>query len=82
MFVIYTAEENSDVLAVHTVRHTAVSRDAVAKVLDVEGALEARGEEAAERGYERGKAGEEEQMEVVFGPGDGLNSLTELNCTP
>ena len=40
VIVIYTAEENSDVLAVHTVRHSAVSRDAVAKVLNVEGALE------------------------------------------
>ena len=42
-----------------------MSGDAVAEVLDIEGALEAGGEETAERRYEGGKTRKNQEMELV-----------------
>lgn len=47
-------------LAIHAVCHASMSRNTVSEVLDVEGTLEARSEEAAERRDERREAGHEE----------------------
>lgn len=51
-------------LAVHAVGHTAVAGDRVTKVLDVERALEARGEEATKGRYERSEAGKDDEVNL------------------
>ena len=65
-------------LAVHAVGHAAVAGDAVAEVLDVEGALEARGEEAAEGRDEGREAGEDEEVELVRHIGDRRDLAAQL----
>lgn len=45
--------------------------DRVAKVLNVEGAFETRGEEAAEGGDEGGEGGHGEDVELHGGDGEG-----------
>lgn len=62
--VVHESEEAHDELAVHTVSHAAVTRNGVAKVLDVEGALEARGEEAAERCNQRSEGCHDKDVEL------------------
>lgn len=61
---VHVGEESHDELAVHTVRHAAVSRDGVAKVLNLEGTLETRSEEAAERSDERRKGGQGQGVQL------------------
>lgn len=53
--IIHERKESHDKLTIHTVRHAAVTRDAVAEILDFESALEATGKEAAKGSDERGK---------------------------
>lgn len=65
--IVHVGEEAHDELAVHAVRHAAVSGDGVAKVFDLEGALEARGEEAAKGGDEGGEGGQDEGVELHGG---------------
>jgi hypothetical protein len=62
--VVDMREEAHDELAIHAVRHAAVTRDGLAKVLDLEGALEPRGEEATKRSDEGGKRREDERVEL------------------
>lgn len=65
-------------LAVHTVGHSAVSRDAVTEVLDVECSLETRCEETAKGSYQRCKDGHDEQVQVVRRVRDGGDGMAEL----
>ena len=51
-------------LAVHAVGHAAVARDGVAKVLDLEAALEARCEEAAEWRDDGRKHGQHHRVQL------------------
>ena len=67
-----------DALAVHAVRHASVAGDAVAEVLDVEGALEAGGEEAAEGRDEGREAGKDEEVELVRHIGDRRDLAAQL----
>ena len=62
-----------DQLAVEAVHEAAVAGNGAAEVLEVEGALEAAGEEAAEGRQRRGeqREGERVQLEGVGGDGDG-----------
>jgi len=69
--IIHEGEKAHDELAVHAVRHAAVPGDRVPKVLDLEGALQAGSEEAAEGGDEGGECREDEDVEVDGGEGDG-----------
>lgn len=62
--VIYEGKEAHDELAIHPVGHATVSRDRVAKVLDLEGTLEARSKETAERRDQRGEAGQDDGVEL------------------
>ena len=39
---------DNDILAIHTIGHTTMARNAVSEVFDIESSLEARGEKAAE----------------------------------
>mmetsp|Transcript_9529 Transcript_9529/g.24172 ORF Transcript_9529/g.24172 Transcript_9529/m.24172 type:complete len:234 (+) Transcript_9529:620-1321(+) len=66
-------------LAVAPVRHAAVAGDAVAKVLDLEGALEAAGKEAAERPDQRRKHSQRARMQLdgLRGEADRLDVLDE-----
>lgn len=61
---VHVGEEAHNELAVHTVRHAAVSWDRVAKVLNLEGALETRSEETAERSDERRKGGQGQGVQL------------------
>ncbi len=54
-----------DVLAVHTICHTTVTRDTVTEVLDIESPLETRGEETTERRDEGRETGQNEEVELV-----------------
>lgn len=51
-------------LAVHAVRHSAVARNGVAKVFNLEGALETRGEEASEGCNKGCKCSEDEDVKL------------------
>jgi len=62
--VVHVGKKAHDKLAVHAVGHTSMPRDAVAKVLDFERPLQSRGEEAAERGNQRGKGGEHQDVKL------------------
>ena len=62
--VVDVDEEPHKELAVHAVREPAVTRDEVAKVLDLERALEARSEEAAEGRDDGRKDGHDEPVEL------------------
>ena len=66
------------VLAVHTIRHSAMTRDAVTEVFDVERALEAGGEEPAEGGDEGGEAGENKEVQLVGCVRDRREVITDL----
>ena len=61
-----------DALAIHTIRHTAVAGDRVSEVLDVECALEARSEEAAEGRDERGEASKDNKVDLEGRVGDRI----------
>ena len=68
--VVQVREEAHNELAVHAVRDATVARNGVAEILDLEGALEARCEEAAKGRDERGERGEVEGVEVHGRDGD------------
>lgn len=65
---IHVGKEAHDELAVHAVSHASVSGNGVAKVLDLEGALEARGEEAA-KGSDQGRKGRDDDGVELDGLG-------------
>ena len=69
--IIHEGEHAHDELAVHAIRDASVARDGLAEVLDLESALEARGEEAAEGRDQRGKSREDEDVELDGLDGDG-----------
>ena len=73
--IIHEGEEAHDELAVHAVGDAAVAGDAVAKVLDLEGSLEAGGEEAAEGGDERGEGGEDHDVELHGRDPEGVGDV-------
>lgn len=62
--IIHVCEESHDKLAVHSVRNTTMSGDRLAKVLDLESPLEARGEETTKRRDQRSKRRENQDMEL------------------
>lgn len=57
-------------LAVHTICHSSMARDAVSEVLDVEGPLQTAGEEATEGRNKRRESCEDEHVEL-----DGSNDI-------
>jgi hypothetical protein len=61
---VHVGKEAHDELAIHSIRHATVSRDRVAKVLDLESSLEARGEEAAKGSNERCKSSKGQGMQL------------------
>jgi len=69
--VVHKGEKAHDKLAVHAVSHATVSGDRVTKVLDVECALQARSEEAAEGCDERGECRHDEDVELHWRDRDG-----------
>lgn len=69
--VVHVSEEPHDELAIHAISHAAMARNRVAKVLDLEGALQAGREEAAERSDERGECCQDQGVELNRGHGQG-----------
>lgn len=69
--VVHEGKEAHDELAIHAVSHAAVARDRITKVLDVEGALETRCEEATEGSDERCKGGHHKDVELHRRDADG-----------
>lgn len=69
--VIHKGEQTHDELAIHAVGDAAMARDGFAKVFNFEGPFETRGEEAAKGGDEGGKSGEDEDVHLHRGDGDG-----------
>ena len=67
-----------DELAVEAIRGAPVAGDGVAKVLDLEGALEAGGEEAAEGRDERGERREDDHVELHGEDVDGVREDGEV----
>ena len=62
--VVHKGQRAHDELAVHAVGDAAVAWDRVAKVLDLEGSLDARRKKAAERRHQRRKSGENENVQL------------------
>lgn len=62
--VIDVSKETHDELAVHAICYAAMARDGVAKVLDLERALETGSEEATEGSDEGGEGGKDEGVEL------------------
>lgn len=62
--VVHEGKETHDELTVHTIRHTTMARNGVTEILDVEGALQTGREETAEWSNERGKCGEDKNVEL------------------
>jgi hypothetical protein len=62
--IIHKGNGTHDELAIHSVRHTSVTRDRIAEVLDLKGAFEARGEEATEWCDQRSECCENEYVEL------------------
>lgn len=69
--VVDVGKESHDELAVHAIGDAAVARNRVAKVLDLESALETGCEEAAKGGNERRKSGKNQGVELDRSKGDG-----------
>lgn len=67
-----------NLLAVHSVSHTTVSRDRVTKVLDVESSLETGSKEAAKGSDQRRKGSHNETVDLEGGVGDGRRGVAEL----
>lgn len=63
--VIDVGEDAHQKLAVHSICHPPMSRDAMTKIFDVKGSLESGGEEATEWTNKGGKSCHDEQMQVV-----------------
>lgn len=70
--VVHESEETHDELAVHTVSNTTVAGDRLAKVLDLERALQTRGKESTERSDERGESSKGQDVELHGRNVDGL----------
>jgi hypothetical protein len=68
--VVHVGKETHDELAVHTVGHTTMSRNGVTKVLDVEGTLQTRSEEATEGSNQRSKGSKDHDVELNRGDSD------------
>lgn len=62
--VVHVGEETHDELTVHAISDTAMARDRIAEVLDLECSLEAGSEEAAEWCNERGESREDENVHL------------------
>lgn len=62
--IVHEGKAAHDELTVHAIGHAAVSGDGVTEVLDLEGALQARGEEAAEGRDQRGEGGQGHGVEL------------------
>ena len=75
--VVHEGEKAHDELAVHAVGDAAVAGDGLAKVFDFEGAFEARGEEAAEGGDQRGEGREDQDVELHGRDVEGLRVAEE-----
>lgn len=70
--VIHEGKQTHDELAIHAVGDTTVAGDGFTKVLDFKGPFETRGEEAAKGGDEGCKCGEDEDVHLHRGDGDGV----------
>ena len=72
--------KNSEIylLAIHSIGHSAVSWNAVAKVFDIESTLETRSEEATERSDQRSKARHKQEMELIRRIRDRVELSREL----
>jgi len=62
--IIHIGESAHDELTVKTISNAAVARNWIAKVLDMEGPFDSRGEKSTKRSDQRGKCWEEENMEL------------------
>lgn len=62
--VVHEREEAHDELAVHAVSDTTVARNGLAKVLDLESALETGSKESTERSDQRSESGEGQDVEL------------------
>ena len=71
----------SNILAVHSIGHSPMPRNAVTKIFDVEGTLESGGEEAAKRSNEGRENGHDENVQVVGRVRDGRHIPTQLRGT-
>lgn len=62
--IVHICEEAHDELAVHTIRHSAVTGNRVAKILDLKGPLKAGGKESTEWSNEGCESGKDEDMDL------------------
>lgn len=68
----------SCLLAVHSVGHTTVTGNTMAKVLDIKSSFESRREKSAERCHKRSERRHYNKVEVVRHVGDAFYRQSEL----
>ena len=73
--VVDVGEEAHDELAVHAIGNTAMARNRVAKVFDLERALKTRSKEATERRNQRSERGPKEGVDLHRRHGDAKARL-------
>lgn len=76
--IVHEGNGAHDELAVHAVGHAAVAGNRVAKILDLKGALQAGGEEAAKGRDQRSKSGENKNVELHGLDGDAGGQVDAL----
>lgn len=62
--IVHVGEETHYELTIHAVSNSTVAWNGITKVLDLEGTLETGGKEAPKRSDQRGKCGEEKDMDL------------------
>lgn len=78
-FVVHSGEIN--ILAIHTVRHAAMSRNTVAKVFDVECAFKTRSKETSKWCDQRSKDSKDKQMKLIRDIGNDCHGTAKLQMT-
>jgi hypothetical protein len=68
-------------LAVHAIRHTSMTRNRVAEILDVESAFEAGCEESSKGSNERCESGHDDRVQLEWGVWDGGWGCADLSVS-
>ena len=71
--VVHVCKESHDKLAVHTIGNSAMPRNRIAKIFDLESTFEARGKEATEWSNKRGESSEYEDVNLHWCHVKGLH---------
>lgn len=77
--VVDESKQPCEELAIHSVGHASMSRDAVTKVLDAKRSLESRGKESSEGSHEGSENREDNRVELEGSPRNRGNGAAGLS---